>query len=40
MARRNKQYIQADHLRNKVKKLGFDIQDTEKGIEIKKIASE
>jgi len=40
MARKNKQYIQADHLRNKVKKLGFDIQDTEKGIEIKKIASE
>jgi cysteinyl-tRNA synthetase len=36
-ARKSKQFIQADHLRNKIKKLGFDIQDTDSGIEIKKL---
>jgi cysteinyl-tRNA synthetase len=35
--RRNKQFTKADHLRNRIKKLGFEILDTGKGIEIKKI---
>lgn len=39
IARKNKQYVQADHIRNKIKKLGFDIQDTASGVEIKKLAS-
>jgi len=37
-ARKNKQYMRADQIRNKIRKLGFDIQDTEKGTEIKKIS--
>lgn len=35
--RRDKQFTKADHLRNKIKKLGYEIKDTSKGIEIKKI---
>ena len=35
--RRNKQYTKADHVRSKVRKLGFDILDTKKGMEFKKI---
>jgi cysteinyl-tRNA synthetase len=30
-------YIQADHIRNKIKKLGYNIKDTEKGVEVEKI---
>lgn len=37
-ARKNKQYMRADQIRNRIRKLGFDIQDTEKGTEIRKIA--
>ncbi len=35
--RKQGSYIQADHIRNKIKKLGFNIKDTKKGIEIEKI---
>lgn len=35
--RKSKQYNMADQLRNKIKKLGYDVQDTEKGPTIKKI---
>lgn len=35
--RKERRFAQADQLRNKIKKLGFDIQDTKKGTEIKKI---
>lgn len=34
--RKNKQYAQADQLRNKILKLGFEVIDTEKGYEIRK----
>lgn len=34
--RKNRQYTKADHLRNKIKKLGYDVLDTEKGSVIKK----
>jgi cysteinyl-tRNA synthetase len=34
--RKSKQFAQADQLRNKVLKMGFEIVDTEKGYEIKK----
>ncbi|GIW61923.1 MAG: cysteine--tRNA ligase [Patescibacteria group bacterium] len=37
-ARKNKQYMRADQIRNRIRKLGFDIQDTEKGTEIRKIS--
>lgn len=30
-------YIQADHIRNKIKKLGYNIKDTKKGAQIEKI---
>ncbi|MBI4084556.1 MAG: cysteine--tRNA ligase [Candidatus Levybacteria bacterium] len=35
--RKEKRYAQADQLRNKIKKLGFDIEDSKKGTEVKKI---
>ena len=35
--RKQGSYIQADHLRNKIKKLGFNIKDTEKGVQVEKI---
>lgn len=35
--RRNKQFSIADQLRNKIKKLGYDVQDTKQGSEIKKL---
>lgn len=35
--RKQGSYIQADHVRNKIKKLGFNIKDTKKGVEIEKI---
>lgn len=35
--RKNKQYTKADHLRNKIKKLGYDILDTASGSLIKRI---
>jgi len=30
-------FIQADHVRNKIKKLGYNIKDTKKGVEVEKI---
>ncbi len=35
--RRKKSFTKADHLRNKIKKLGYLIKDTKKGVEIEKI---
>jgi cysteinyl-tRNA synthetase len=35
--RKNRQFTKADHLRNRIKKLGYDIVDGKKGLEIKKI---
>ena len=35
--RKQGSFIQADHLRNKIKKLGFNIKDTEKGVQVEKI---
>lgn len=35
--RKQGSYTQADHVRNKIKKLGFNIKDTKKGVEIEKI---
>jgi cysteinyl-tRNA synthetase len=35
--RKQGSYIQADHVRNKIKKLGYNIKDTEKGVQIEKI---
>ncbi|MDP2585253.1 MAG: cysteine--tRNA ligase [Candidatus Levybacteria bacterium] len=35
--RRQGGYTQADHIRNKIKKLGFNIKDTEKGVLVEKI---
>lgn len=35
--RRQKSFTRADHLRNRIKKLGYLIKDTEKGIEVEKI---
>ena len=35
--RKQGSYIQADHLRNKIKKLGYNIKDTEKGVQVEKI---
>src|SRR3989344_2486173 len=35
--RKQGSYIQADHVRNKIKKLGFNIKDTAKGVVIEKI---
>lgn len=37
--RKEKSYSKADHLRNRIKKLGYDIRDSKKGIEIKKVDS-
>jgi cysteinyl-tRNA synthetase len=37
-ARKDRHYSQADQLRNKIKKLGFDIIDTDKGSQIKKLS--
>lgn len=35
--RKQGSYIQADHIRNKIKKLGYNIKDTKKGAQIEKI---
>ena len=35
--RRQGSYTQADHIRNKIKKLGYNIKDTGKGVEVEKI---
>ena len=35
--RKSKQFAMADQLRNKIKKLGYDVEDTKNGIEIKKL---
>jgi cysteinyl-tRNA synthetase len=35
--RKQGSYIQADHVRNKIKKLGYNIKDTEKGVQVEKI---
>ncbi len=35
--RKRGSYIQADHVRNKIKKLGYNIKDTKKGVSIEKI---
>jgi len=35
--RKRGSYTQADHIRNKIKKLGYNIKDTEKGVEIERI---
>ncbi len=35
--RKQGSYIQADHIRNKIKKLGYNIKDTKKGVEVEKI---
>jgi cysteinyl-tRNA synthetase len=35
--RKQGSYIQADHLRNKIKKLGYNIKDTDKGAQVEKI---
>ncbi len=35
--RKQGSYTQADHVRNKIKKLGYNIKDTAKGVEIEKI---
>jgi len=35
--RKQGSYTQADHVRNKIKKLGYNIKDTEKGVQIEKI---
>jgi len=35
--RRKKSYTQADHVRNKIKKLGYNIKDTKRGVEVEKI---
>lgn len=35
--RKQGSYIQADRIRNKIKKLGFNIKDTEKGVLVEKI---
>jgi cysteinyl-tRNA synthetase len=35
--RKKGSYIQADHIRNKIKKLGYNIKDTDKGVLIEKI---
>ncbi len=38
MLRRNKQFTKSDHLRNTIKKMGYDVIDTDEGTRIKKIA--
>ena len=35
--RKQGSYTQADHIRNKIKKLGYNVRDTEKGVEVEKI---
>lgn len=35
--RKQGSFTQADHIRNKIKKLGFNVKDTKKGVEIEKI---
>jgi cysteinyl-tRNA synthetase len=35
--RKHGSFIQADHVRNKIKKLGYLIKDTKKGVEVEKI---
>ncbi len=35
--RKAKQYVAADHIRNKIKKLGYDIVDDGKGTQVKKL---
>lgn len=37
VARSDKHYMQADQIRNKIRRLGFDVQDKESGIEITKL---
>ncbi len=34
--RKQGSYVQADHIRNKIKKLGYNIKDTEKGVQVEK----
>lgn len=36
--RKGRQFTQADHLRNRIRKLGYDVEDTKNGLEIKKIS--
>jgi cysteinyl-tRNA synthetase len=36
-ARENKNFEKSDKLRNKIKKLGFEIKDTKEGVEVKKL---
>lgn len=35
--RKNRKFTQSDHLRNRIRKMGYEVWDTENGIEIKKI---
>lgn len=35
--RKQGSYIQADHIRNRIKKLGFNIKDTKKGVTVERI---
>ncbi|MBU2632303.1 hypothetical protein KKG52_01175, partial [Patescibacteria group bacterium] len=37
--RKQKKYHVADQMRNKIKKLGFDVRDTKKGMEIVRLDS-
>lgn len=36
--RKRGEYTQADHMRNRIRKLGFDVLDSEKGTEVKKLS--
>ena len=35
--RKERSFMKADHIRNKIKKMGYNIRDTEKGMEVEKI---
>ena len=37
--RKNGEYVKADHMRNRIRKMGFDLKDTKKGTEIIKISA-
>ena len=37
--RKNKHFGQADHMRNRIKKEGFEVIDGKKGLQIKKVVS-
>jgi cysteinyl-tRNA synthetase len=39
LLRRSKQFTQSDHVRSRIKKLGYDVIDTKDGTEIKKLIS-